>query len=177
MILIWDKLKIEIRYIFISYSKIKAKKKRKDIKILEENINTIHEALKTGNAQEQEVYNTQLIVTKTKLENIFEDKLRGAKIRSRAKWIEEGGKYTKYFLSLDKSRQIHKAINALINKTGELVQDQDAILEMTKLFYEKLYHTTEQVKVKAYLKNIKNLTFINENDNISCEGKIKIEEI
>ena len=50
---------------------------------------------------------------------------------------------------------------------------------MTKLFYEKLYHTTEpdKVKVKSYLKNIKNITVINENDKNSCEGKIKIEEI
>ena len=32
MNLIWDKLKIEIRDISISYSKIKAKKKRDDIK-------------------------------------------------------------------------------------------------------------------------------------------------
>ena len=52
------------------------------------------------------LYNTNLIKTETKLENLYEDKLRGEKIRSRAKWIEEGEKCTKYFL--EKSRQNNK---------------------------------------------------------------------
>ena len=42
------------------------------------------------------------------LEKEYGIKAKGAQIRSRIKWIEEGEKNTNYFLSLEKQRQLIK---------------------------------------------------------------------
>ena len=39
------------------------------------------------------------------LHNIVEEQKEGAKIRSRARWIEDGEKPTKYFYNLEKKEQ------------------------------------------------------------------------
>jgi hypothetical protein len=39
------------------------------------------------------------------LSKIYSDKAKGAQIRSRIKWVEEGEKNTKFFLGLEKARQ------------------------------------------------------------------------
>lgn len=43
-----------------------------------------------------------------KLDELYIDKAKGAFIRSRAKWIEEGENYSTYFFNLEKSRQTKK---------------------------------------------------------------------
>jgi hypothetical protein len=40
---------------------------------------------------------------------IYSDKAKGAQIRSRIKWVEEGEKNTKFFLGLEKARQTLKS--------------------------------------------------------------------
>ncbi len=54
----------------------------------------------------------------TEIENeiktIYDLKANGAQIRSRIKFFEEGEKNTKYFLSLEKSRQTRKASSSLV---------------------------------------------------------------
>ena len=39
----------------------------------------------------------------SRLSNVYDEKIRGAQIRSRANWISEGEKPTKFFLGLEKS--------------------------------------------------------------------------
>jgi hypothetical protein len=39
------------------------------------------------------------------LSKIYSDKAKGAQIRSRIKWVEEGEKNTKFFLGLEKARR------------------------------------------------------------------------
>ncbi|KAK3095229.1 hypothetical protein FSP39_011892 [Pinctada imbricata] len=77
--------------------------------------------------------------TEKDLEKEYEIKAKGAQIRSRIKWIEEGEKNTSYFLSLEKQRQLKKSITKLKDENGIETTDQDKILNLQKQFYEKLY--------------------------------------
>ena len=72
------------------------KKQLKDeIKLLEENINNM---------------NLEQIETKKhELEELRKEKLKGHYVRSRAKWIEEGEKPTKYFYNME-SRNYHSKL-------------------------------------------------------------------
>jgi hypothetical protein len=46
------------------------------------------------------------------------DKTRGAQVRARIKWIEEGERNTKYFCDLEKARSKKKIITSLRNESG-----------------------------------------------------------
>ena len=58
----------------------------------------------------------------TQLNELYDKKAKGAQIRSRAKWIDEGEKNTKYFLSLEKTHQSHNVINELQSEREVLRQ-------------------------------------------------------
>ena len=48
-----------------------------------------------------------------RLKRITEQKVKGAIIRSKARWVEYGEKNTRYFLNLEKRRGEKKNINKL----------------------------------------------------------------
>ena len=107
--------------------------------------------------------------TKSDLEEIVEEKTKGAIFRSRCKWLNEGEKSTKYFLNMEKARSGAKSMNALLLDSGEVIKDQEIILEEQACFYEKLYkadngikfeyQNTEQVKVTKEEKDMLNDPF------------------
>lgn len=61
----------------------------------------------------------KLLLLQSSLDNIYVDKAKGAYIRSRAKWIEEGERSSAYCCRLEKKRQERNGIKAL------LINDQE----------------------------------------------------
>ena len=51
---------------------------------------------------------------KTQLEKIYKIKADGIKIRGKCKWYEHGGKSSKFFLNLEKSRAIQGQVWTVI---------------------------------------------------------------
>ena len=81
----------------------------------------------------------QLETKKHELEELRKEKFKGYYVRSRAKWIEEGEKPTKYFCNME-SRNCHsKLIIKIELDNGEQITDQSQILQETKDFYKKTY--------------------------------------
>ena len=69
-------------------------------------------------------------VIENKLSKIYSDKAKGAQIRSRIKWVEEGEKNTKFFLGLEKARQTRKNITSLKDNKGKLIKEPSKILRL-----------------------------------------------
>jgi hypothetical protein len=75
-------------------------------------------------------------VIENKLSELYSDKVKGAQIRSRIKWVEEGEKKpTKFFLGLEKAKQTRKNITALTDNKGKLIKEQSKILELEREYY------------------------------------------
>lgn len=74
--------------------------------------------------------------------------MNGVFIRSKAKWIHEGEKPTRYFCNLENRNYVSKIMNSLISHEGEHLKTQDEILAETKCHYENLYKSRE---TKTYL--------------------------
>ena len=64
---------------------------------------------------------TQIDLVKKDIEEIVKEKTKGVIIRSRANWVEWGGKTFKYFLNLKKHNYNVRAVNKIRNRSGELV--------------------------------------------------------
>ena len=61
--------------------------------------------------------------------------MEGVKLRSRAKWVTEGEKVSKYYCNLKNQNFISKAMNNLISNEREILKDQFKIIEETRRFY------------------------------------------
>lgn len=83
----------------------------------------------------------KLILLQSSLDNIYITKAKGAYIRSRAKWIEEGERSSAYFCRLEKKRQERNAVKALLIDEQECM-DPDKISKEIFQFYSKLYSSS-----------------------------------
>jgi hypothetical protein len=94
----------------ISYAAYKSKSRRKLECELKERLETLEQTESKMDSNTFDEY--QLI--KKEYESIQKTKMQGILIRSRAKYIEEGEKNTKYFLNLEKKKstiETYKDIN------------------------------------------------------------------
>ena len=62
-------------------------------------------------------------------------------IRSRARWIEEGEKPSKYFCNLESRNYLNKTIKKVQLDDSRTIYNQSEILDNVKLFYETLFYS------------------------------------
>ncbi len=160
--IIWEIFKIKLKEFSIGFAIGQNEKYKNTITQTQTKLDNITELI------EKEGYNEDNILLKSKYEleinEHYEKKAKGYRIRARAKWIKEGEKGSQYFLSLEKKRQTSNVIKQ-IKSRDKLVYSDNEILDETASFYENLY-TSKGVdldKIDDYLNSI-NLSV---NDGIS----------
>ena len=76
---------------------------------------------------------------KIKLDLAAVNSSKGAQVRARIKWTEQGEKNTKYFFALEKSRSSMKTITSLSDDSGNNITDVNEIHRSIKDYYMNLY--------------------------------------
>ena len=148
--LFFEMLLLEIRGQSISYS-VKCKKNRLDNeRVLIEKVKELEcELLKSQNEANNANKITNILSAlkecNQELENLRNQQLNGTLIRSKARWIEEGDKPTKYFLNLEKRNFVNKQMLKMERSDGTLVFRQDEIMGEVLSFYKGLYSKQENV--------------------------------
>ena len=99
-------------------------------------------------------------------------------MRSRAKWIQEGEKPTRYFCNLENRNYVSKMMNSLITETGEILNTQEEILSQIKRHYQNLYKAreTEDISLDEIFNNIE-VTRLLESEKMSIEGNLTYSEM
>ena len=170
----WDLIKMEIRGFTLQYSKRKAKKYRDEEKSLYKKVNDLQ-----ANAEKKTPHDKtailELQLARARLRKITLIKTKGAILRSKSRWHEEGERNTKYFFSLEKRNHDNKTITKI--KVGEdsYIEDQFEILEEQKNFYESLYRSSN-INSKNFgnspFLNPENVSTLTEEERKSCEGRM-----
>ena len=123
----WELIKGTVRNETIKYASTKKRENVKKEKELQKDIDKLMDQNNPNDTNIQE----QIKQKKSHLEKIYDEKVNGLIIRSKARWIEGGEKNTKYFANLEKrnfeSRVIHR-----LNINGNTITDQETILEEQK---------------------------------------------
>ena len=84
--------------------------------------------------------NYKLLYEKRKeLYDVRKVKMEGAKVRSKARWINDGEKVTKYFCNMENRNYASKCMNSIRKENGTLITGQLEILNETMSFYKDLY--------------------------------------
>ena len=88
------------------------------------------------------------------MENLRKEKLQGHIIRSRAHWIEQGEKPSRYFCKLESRNFLNKTIKKIEVEGTGMVYEQSEVLEHVKNYYENLYTCVDSNLVNVDLRNI-----------------------
>lgn len=114
----WEKIKIGIREVSKNYPIRKAVRIKDRCKMLENNLSSLHK-IQDQSLHTNVYVNNDILRTENELNTIYIYKAKGAQIRARAEWIEKGEKNTKFFLALEKNRQIKKNIQKIKTENGQ----------------------------------------------------------
>ena len=88
---------------------------------------------------------------RTELLDLRKKKMEGVFIRSKATWIQEGEKPTKYFCNLENRNFVSKFMNNLQNNKGEILKTHPEILNETKRHYNNLYKAQETEERRLWI--------------------------
>ena len=102
-------------------------------------------------------------------------KTRGANLRSKARWQEQGEHNTRYFLNLEKRNHCRKTVTKLKINENEYTFNQFEILQEEKKFYESLYKSQNPESCNtsnSIFLDAENITPLNDEENRLCEGLV-----
>lgn len=180
--LLWELIKINVKEYSIAYCKSRRKRQIRDELMLQSEIDDVRRKIECLNENHDDVYRKNLIDTKCELEEKlskhYDDRVKGAQIRSRAQWVEEGEKNSRYFINLEKERQGNGVIYKLKQKNGNIIDEENDILNEIRSFYSELYRSecvdVEEIKSYIHKCETKKLTT---NDKELCDREITMEEV
>ena len=166
-------LMMEIRGKSISHSAYIQKCKNHREKELGDLIKNLEE-----NEELTEESDISLDDAKKQLEVLRMDKLKGAMVRSKAKWVDEGEKPTKYFCNLEKRNFTNKIIQRVEKDNGKVITTQHEILEEICKYYEYLYENKTLLGNREWEKDelFENVPKLTLEENINLEGEITYQE-
>ena len=168
-------IKVKVKEISINYSVCKNNIRANKILQIESDLENLDKKLIFNN-------DPNLICRRknvqAELNELYKTKTEAAYIRSRAKWIEQGEKNTSYFLNLEKQHQNSNRITELIDKKGNVVQNDKGILNLVTDFYTNLYTSIEpnQSNIDDYLSDLRLMETLTDDESLTCEGLITMEE-
>ena len=101
---------------------------------------------------------------------------RGAQVRSRTRWVEEGETSSSYFCRLEKKRSADRWISAVRNPNGRIVSDPQGLCDSFSSFYSDLF-SASPVDPSAQQSLLANLSSVLPPDQAEkCEGYLDVGE-
>jgi hypothetical protein len=135
--LTWDTLKMKIRRETINYSIRKSKLKAQEREELKNNLKKLEIEITNPNVSRDTV--DLYSMAKNEWEMNEKELTRGAILRSKAQWVEEGETNSRFFLNLEKYNQELKTITAVKDEQGNILDDPKIIMDHLSNFYKSLY--------------------------------------
>ena len=169
----WDRAKHQFKIIAIRYAKLLGKQKRHEKSQLERNLIKRQERSNNGNTRDIENY----LLAKEKLKQLELKDLEAIKIKTKARFLEEGERSTRYFYSLEKSRQASQTIHLLTKDNLDTISEPQDLLKETHSFYKALF-TAEACDERARNQFLNcDIPRLPEKARESCEGVVTEEEL
>lgn len=111
----------------------------------------------------------------SQLQDHLEYKARGALLRSKTLWYDQGERSSKYYFSLEKNNAKKKRMITIHTRDGSLTDNQKTILDEQFRFYHALYHSDPNVCFS--IKPAPNDPKISNQERDFLEQPLTIEEI
>jgi exonuclease III len=167
----WDFCKICIQSIIRAFRKPKATEDK--ITKLNKSITQLNEKLAQNS--ENSFLNTQVDKLSSDLQKELQQFAEKWQIRSKAQWVEQGEKSTKYFFTRYKIRKTHSALKDIKDPETQL-QSRENTLQYIRDKYAKIYEK-EDINLNSAKKITENLPQVSVAHNTELTKEITQEEI
>ena len=168
----WDLGKARIKSLSISYCQRRSVRKKARFKLLSEKVANLRSLVDQGHVSALSDYKDAL----SELQEFSLEEARGAQVRSRARWVEEGEASTAYFFRLEKKRKAESIISSL--KVGDRsVSSTEDLLAAAADIYKSLHSScdTDPVVQDELLSNL-SLSLSSEEAGL-CEGDLNASRL
>ena len=174
-ILKWELFKVKVREFTQNYCRKKALERKDHKMLLEKKLYELEKQIDV-NVNDEQLQNSYTDV-KEKLEKIYKHESKGAGVRARIRWMEEGERSTKYFLGLEKNNAKKKEIAQLKCGRNRVINRNEDILEEVVKYYSKLYEKEKHdyKSMSDYICSQKISMLTNESKQ-TCEGLLTQDE-
>ena len=169
----WDQGKFYLREVTRSYSRSKAVHKRSRKTRLTRQLHTLQRQFEQGDSSAF----TTLCAVQQELRDIALHQARGAQVRARCQWAEEGEVSSSFFLNLASKHKASQTMNSIRDpQTGQVHHDPFAILGVWRSYYDELF-TATQCDPVAQDELLGQLTRrLDAVERAACEGCLTIDE-
>ena len=140
----WEKIKKVIRKTTQDYCKGRTSENKLIISELMEKITEMEDNFSSLNEKDMEILSN----SKVDLEEKLDEQTRSRIFRSKATWICESDRNTKYFCNLERARAEARVCHTLIDENGKEIDQPKEVLAMQQEFYANLYKRNSEVKFK-----------------------------
>ena len=124
------------------------------------------------------IFDRNYLDYKNKLEQIYEEKANGVKIKSKWEWYKFGEKSSKFFRNLEKQHALLNQVRTLL--CGEKgITNKQKINQELECFYKNLFTEKSEFQkedINSYLSQI-NIPILTEEGSQTCEGPITESEL
>ena len=171
-LVMWDQLKCNIKNFTINYSRERWRQLSREKISAINHLCFLKRRLAAGCVEvKPEIRDLELF-----LKQLFDQQLEGSKIRSRAKWLEEGEIPSKFFLRLENDRHAKSFVSSVFNSSGTEVYSLPEMMAAHEAFYSDLFSRemldlTSQRDLFSYVKSR-----LSESEQASCEGPLTLAE-
>lgn len=169
----WDNLKVLIRKASIDFSTRKKRLDNQNRSILTKQLIRAKNNFRSGISND----NLEINSLESALSCLISKEAEGAKIRSKAKWIEEGEKPTRFFFRLENKRAGKNCFDSLFDGSGtEKFSHSDIELILTT-FYKDLF-TKSAIDMQIQTEIIDDLELsLTDLERANCEGSLSNQEL
>ena len=169
----WDNLTVVIRDFCQKYSS----RKRKSTNCFRTSLTNRLIRAKNDFACGNESRSSEIRDIECSLSSLALREAEGAKIRSRAKWLEEGEKPTRYFFRRENQRVAKNYFESLTNSQGQEVSFQIDMESILVDSYNNLY-SKDNLDLRVQESLIGDLEFVlSDSERDSCEGEFTKDEL
>lgn len=134
----WDRLKTEIKGVFIRHGKQIQLETRKEVKRLEQELRMLAAREEVGERQTDRIREL-----KARLGEIEKEKIEAQQVRSKENWLDRKEKCSRYFFDQEKKRGGLKTISSVKDENGSILTSREGICGRVVEFYGKLLRAEE----------------------------------
>ena len=171
--MLWEMIKLKIRGTSIKYSSRKKRSNNNLLTALTRRQQILQE--KFDRAPDPEI-KRDIDLVHGDIEQIIASQMKGAQVRAKLNWVNEGERPTKFFLNLEKQNYNKKQIKRIKRKNGDTISGKLNLLNELESFYKQLY--TSGYKTEEPMPNFDNIlshvevSSLLEEERNACEGYI-----
>ena len=169
----WEFFKLSLKEECIDFAKHKRTELNREKVVLTNRLILCKQRLVRGDTSAS----AEIVSLEARLFALFNLEIEGVKTRSRARWIEEGEKPTRFFFRLEHERTEKNRVTSMYDSNGNEVTSRADLDRVHVEFYTQLF-SEEPVDMACQQHLFFQLnTKLTSVDSVSCDGPISLEEL